>query len=393
MSGHPLMPLPDSPISGAAKSRRIRIIGAAVAIIVIAVALLMQRSGPDATPATAVTNRPALTVALTTPQSSDWPQRLPAQGSIAAWQEAVIGAELPGLRLTEVLVNVGDRVSKGQELARLAIDTVAADVAQARASVAEAEASLADARATARRNVDLQTKGFISPQALTQSETNEQTAVARLAAAQARLQAEEVRLAQTRVLAPDDGVISVRNATVGSLTQTGEELFRLIRGERLEWRAEVTSAEADQLKPGMPATLWLPSGVEIKGSVRMVAPTIDPATRTALVYVDLPPSDTGAMLRAGTFARGEFELGRQTALNVPQSAVLMRDGFAYVFTVDESLKARQTKVSIGRRTGELVEITEGLAPASQVVLSGAGFLADGDTVRVVEASHSKTTAQ
>jgi RND family efflux transporter MFP subunit len=241
--------------------------------------------------------------------------------------------------------------------------------------------------------VDLQTKGFISPQALTQSETNEQTAVARLAAAHARLQAEEVRLAQTRVLAPDDGVISERNATVGSLTQTGEELFRLIRGERLEWRAEVTSAEADQLKPGMPATLWLPSGVEIKGSVRMVAPTIDPATRTALVYVDLPPPDTGAMLRAGTFARGEFELGRQTALNVPQSAVLMRDGFAYVFTVDEANKARQTKVSIGRRSGELVEITEGLAPASQVVLSGAGFLADGDTVRVVEASQLETTAQ
>jgi RND family efflux transporter MFP subunit len=369
------------------------LIGAAAALILVAVVLLTQRSGPDSNARAATTNRPALTVTLTTPQSSDWPQRLPAQGSIAAWQEAVIGAELPGLRLTEVLVNVGDRVSKGQELARLAIDAVAADVAQARASVAEAEASLADALATARRNVDLQTKGFISPQALTQSETNEQTALARLAAAHARLQAEEVRLAQTRVLAPDDGVISVRNATVGSLTQTGEELFRLIRGERLEWRAEVTSAEADQLKPGMPATLWLPSGVEIKGSVRMVAPTIDPATRTALVYVDLPPSDTEAMLRAGTFARGEFELGRQTALNVPQSAVLMRDGFAYVFTVDEAGKARQTKVSIGRRSGELVEITEGLAAASQVVLSGAGFLADGDTVRVVEASHSKTTAQ
>jgi RND family efflux transporter MFP subunit len=340
-----------------------------------------------------VTTRPALTVATTLPQSSDWPRRLPAQGSIAAWQEAVIGAELTGLRVTEVLVNVGDHVSKGQELARLAVDTVAADVAQARASVAEAEASLADARATARRNLDLQAKGFISPQALTQSETNEQTAVARLAAANARLQAEEVRLAQTRVLAPDDGVISERNATVGSLTQAGQELFRLIRGERLEWRAEVTSAEADQLKPGMPATLWLPSGVEVKGSVRMVAPTIDPATRTALVYVDLPQPASGAALRAGTFARGEFELGRQAALNVPQSAVLMRDGFAYVFTVDAANKVKQTKVSIGRRTGELVEITDGLAPSSPVVVTGAGFLTDGDTVRVVEGNAAITATQ
>ena len=387
------MPLPDSPISGAPKSRRLWLIIAAIALVTAAVIIFTQRSGPEGVSAGSATSRPALTVTLTTPQSSDWPQRLPAQGSIAAWQEAVIGAELAGLRVTEVLVNVGDHVSKGQELARLSIDTVSADVAQARASVAEAEASLADARATAKRNLDLQAKGFISPQALTQAETNEQTAVARLAAAHARLQAEEVRLSQTRVLAPDDGVISERNATVGSLTQPGQELFRQIRGDRLEWRAEVTSAEADQLQPGMPATLWLPSGVEIKGSVRMVAPTIDPATRTALVYVDLPLVDARATLRAGTFARGEFELGRQAALNVPQSAVLMRDGFAYVFTVDEANKARQTKVTIGRRSGELIEITDGLDPASRIVVTGAGFLTDGDTVRVVEANSALTAAQ
>lgn len=387
------MPLPDSPISGAPKSRRLWLIIAAIALVAAAVIIFTQRSDPEAVSAGSATSRPALTVTLTTPQSSDWPRRLPAQGSIAAWQEAVIGAELAGLRVTEVLVNVGDHVSKGQELARLSLDTVSADVAQARASVAEAEASLADARATAKRNLDLQAKGFISPQALTQAETNEQTAVARLAAAHARLQAEEVRLSQTRVLAPDDGVISERNATVGSLTQPGQELFRQIRGDRLEWRAEVTSAEADQLQPGMPATLWLPSGVEIKGSVRMVAPTIDPATRTALVYVDLPLADARATLRAGTFARGEFELGRQIALNVPQSAVLMRDGFAYVFTVDEANKARQTKVSIGRRSGELIEITDGLDPASRIVVTGAGFLTDGDTVRVVEANSALTAAQ
>ncbi len=387
------MPLPDSLSSGVRKSRRFWMISAALALIAAVVLILMRNGSPGPMSAESVSSRPALTVTLTTPQSSDWPRRLSAQGSIAAWQEAVIGAELAGLRVTEVLVNVGDHVTKGQELARLAIDAVSADVAQAHASVAEAEASLADARTTARRNIDLQAKGFISPQALTQSQTSEQTAVARLAAAHARLQAEEVRLAQTRVLAPDDGVISERNATVGSLTQTGQELFRLIRGERLEWRAEVTSAEADQLKPGMPATLWLPSGVEVKGRVRMVAPTIDPATRTALVYVDLPLSDGKATLRAGTFARGEFELGRQTALNVPQSAVLMRDGFAYVFTVDEAGKASQTKVSIGRRAGELIEITDGLATDSRIVVTGAGFLADGDTVRVVEASSALTAAQ
>jgi RND family efflux transporter MFP subunit len=385
----------DNPVGGPRPSRRRWIIGAAVALFAAAVVMFMQRQGSDAAPpsAPAAASRPALTVALVTPQTSDWPQRLPAQGSIAAWQEAVIGAELAGFRVTEVLVNVGDHVRKGQTLARISVDTVSADVAQARAAVAEADASLADALANAKRTQDLQAKGFISPQAHTQAVTNEQTAIARLAAARARLQAEEVRLAQTRVLAPDDGVISVRNATVGSLTQPGQELFRLIRGHRLEWRAEVTASEADKLKPGLPATLWLPSGTEIKGSVRTVAPTIDPATRTALVYVDLPASTPQVTIRAGTFARGEFELGRGTALNVPQSAVLLRDGFAYVFTVDSANKVTQTKVTVGRRTEDLIEITGGLQPSSRVVATGAGFLADGDTVRVVDAAAPMKAAQ
>jgi len=381
------MPLPPSPLLQNNPRRR-WLIGAAIVAVATVAVIFVQRSGPEVPSgsAAASASRPALSVTLVSPQSADWPQRLAAQGSIAAWQEAVIGAELAGYRVNDVLVNVGDRVRKGQALARISADTVSADVAQARAAVAEADAALTDALANAKRTQDLQAKGFISPQALTQAVTNEQAATARLAAARARLQAEDVRLAQTRVLAPDDGVISARSATVGSLTQPGQEMFRLIRGERLEWRAEVTSAEADKIAPGMPATLRLPSGAEIKGAVRTVAPTVDPATRTALVYVDLHASSAGTTLRAGTFARGEIELGRGIALNVPQSAVLLRDGFAYVFAVDQANKVTQTKVTVGRRTDELIEITGGLAASSRIVATGAGFLADGDTVRVVDAA-------
>ncbi|MGZ8274281.1 MAG: efflux RND transporter periplasmic adaptor subunit, partial [Burkholderiaceae bacterium] len=118
-----------------------------------------------------------------------------ANGNIVAWQEAIIGAELAGMRLTEVLVNVGDTVKRGQLLARIASDAVAADLAQARASVTEAEASLGEAKANAERSRQLQAQGFISPQATTQVFTAEQTTQARLAAARARVQAEDVRLA------------------------------------------------------------------------------------------------------------------------------------------------------------------------------------------------------
>lgn len=366
-------------------------IGLAVAVIAVvgAVVLFATRSGAPETSAAAATKeaakkaaaRPALTVSTVAPQRIEWPTTLAANGNITAWQEAVIGAELAGLRVTDVLVNVGDTVKRGQVLARLADDAVLADLAQARASVVEAEASLAEAKANADRSKQLQSQGFISPQATVQVITAEQTAAARLTAARARVQAEDVKLAHTKIVAPDDGVISARGATVGSLTQPAQEMFRLIRGGRLEWRAEVTAAELAKLAPGLPAHLTTPGGERITGKVRAVAPSVDPATRNGIVYVDIA---AGGAARAGTFARGEFELGNAPALTLPQSAVLLRDGFAYVFRVGADNRVEQVKVDVGRRLAERVEVKNGIDATTRVVETGAGFLADGDTVRVVE---------
>ena len=329
--------------------------------------------------------RPALTVMATTPQRVEWPRMLAANGNIAAWQEAVISAEISDLRLTEVRVNVGDRVQKGQVLARLSKDSVEAALSESRASVAEAEAMLAEARANGDRARQYQATGFLSAQHINQYLTAEKTALARLNAARARMQAEQLRLAKTTVRAPDAGVISARTATVGSMTQPGQELFRLIRGGRLEWRAEVSAADLGKLKPGVTATLTAPNGARVEGRVRMVAPTVDPQTLNGLVYVDLPVAETGDALRAGIFARGEFELGRARAVSLPQSAVLLRDGFSYVFRLDDQNKVTQTKVAVGQRMGDQIEIVGGIAADARVVASGAGFLADGDLVRVVDA--------
>ena len=335
--------------------------------------------------------RPALSVALVAPRREDWPRTLAAQGNVAAWQEAAVGAELSGFRVTSVLVNVGDRVRKGQTLATVNPETVAADVAQARASVAEAEAVLGEARANAARSRDLASKGFLSPQGATQAATLEQTAAARLAAVRAKLQAEEVRLGQTRVVAPDDGTISARTATVGSLAQPGQEMFRLIRGNRLEWRAEVTSSELAKIEPGVQAVVRLPTGAEVRGTVRTIAPTVDPQTRNAIVYVDLPVGD-GTPARAGMFARGEFELGRADAISLPQTAVVQRDGFSYAFRVEPNGRVAQTRIGVGRRVGDRVEVTDGLAADAQVVASGVGFLSDGDLVRVVSGAPAQASA-
>jgi RND family efflux transporter MFP subunit len=370
----------DRPVS---KPRRFLLLG--LLVIAGAGAALWGLRAPRTAPAPAGeapagAAKPALSVALTSPSQAAWPRVLAAAGDIAAWQEALIGAEISNYRITEVLVNVGDRVRKGQILARISADTVAAEVAQTQAQVAEAEASLAEAKANAERARQLVAAGFYSSQQATQSLTAEQTAAARLNAARARLKVDELRLARTRVLAPDDGVVSARAAAVGALAQPGVELFRLIRGGRLEWRAELPEAELARLKAGTPALLTTPDGSQVKGRARETAPTIDPKTRNGLVYVDL---GTAPGLRAGMFARGEFQLGAAPALTLPQSAVLLRDGYAYVFRVEAKDKVAQTKVSVGRRLGERVEITAGLDAAARVVESGVGFLSDGDTVRIV----------
>ncbi|MFD0874715.1 efflux RND transporter periplasmic adaptor subunit [Massilia pinisoli] len=329
--------------------------------------------------------RPALTVTTAKPESARLPVGLAANGNVAAWQEAAIGSESNGLRLADVKVNVGDVVRKGQVLAVFDAAPVEADLAQAHAAVQEAQANAAAARADAQRARALQSSGAMSEQQITQYLTAERTAAARVASAKATVAQQQLRLNYAQVVAPDAGVISARSATVGAVAGVGTELFRLIRQGRLEWRAEVTSAELPRIKPGQKVVVKTAAGAGVAGRVRTVAPTVDAQSRVALVYVDLPPAlSAGAPLKAGMFASGEFALGESAALTVPQQAVVVRDGFAYVFRLNTDNRVSQLKVTTGRRLGERVEVTGGLAPDVLVVTTGAGFLNDGDLVRVVQ---------
>ncbi len=324
--------------------------------------------------------RPALTVAVTQPTTSGWATKLSANGSIAAWQEAAVGAEVNGLRLNDVKVNVGDYVRRGQVLATFASETIQAELAQQAAQIAEAEASLTDAQANAVRARELQNSGAIPAQQISQLLTVEKTAQARLNATKAAEQSIRLRMGFTQVFAPDDGVISARMATVGAVVGAGQELFRLIRKNRLEWRAEVSSAELARVQTGQTVNITLPDGSAASGKVRIVGPVVDAQSRNALVYVDI---ERTPLAKAGMFAKGDFAVGSASALTVPQQAVILRDGFSYVMRVDAGNKVAQRKVQLGRRVGELVEIIDGLKADEKIVASGGAFLADGDTVRIV----------
>ena len=370
------------------QSRAIYLI-AACAIAAVVAALFLINSKKTSVPPAPPQAKPALTVTTTHAQMLALPMKLSANGSIAAWQEAIVGSESNGLRLAEVLVGVGDGVKSGQLLARFADEAVQADVAQARAGVNEASAMAAEATANADRVRALSGTGTFSGQQINQYLTAEQAARARVESAKAALASQQLRLKNTQVLAPDSGVISARSATVGAVLGNGVELFRLIRQGRLEWRAEVTSTELSRLRVGTLVRVTAASGAQLTGRVRMVAPTVDAQTRAGLVYVDLPNAREGASaqaVKAGMFARGEFELGQSNALTVPQQVVVVRDGFNYAFRLNADQRVSQIKLLIGRRVGEQLEVLEGVDAQALLVASGAGFLNDGDLVKVAATS-------
>lgn len=328
---------------------------------------------------------PVLTVTMTKPETAQWPQTIVASGAIEAWQEASVGAQVGGQRIAEVRAEVGDEVKKGQVLARLDTALLNAELAELRAALGQAEASLGEANANRARAEQLRGRGALSEQSIQQLVTGAEVAEAQVVAARARVDSQRLRLTYTEIVAPDDGVITARSATLGAVTQVGEELFRMIRQERLEWRGELTAEQLVKLDPRAPVELRLPDGSKASATVRNVAPGMTSGSRLGLVYADIEPGSTA---RAGMYADGTILLPSTPALVVPASSIVIRDGRSLVFALTGRTSADTATIAArvvtpGRRRQGQVEIVQGLSPQDQVVDQGAGFLNDGDTVRVV----------
>jgi HlyD family secretion protein len=358
-------------------------IALALVLLVVFWVFIKKPADPaaDASATAASSPKPSLTVTVAQPVRGNLPIRLQANGNITAWQEASVGAEVNGLRLASVNVNIGDVVRKGQVLAVFASETTKADSLQSQASLAQAEASFENAKADADRARSIQDSGALSKSQVAQYLTQEKVSRAQFEAAKAAFGATEVRLGNTRVLAPDDGVISARGATVGAVVAPGQELFRLVRQSRMEWRGEVTPNEVGRIRVGQKVQVTAATGLEIGGQVRAIAPSADPQTRNILVFVDLPRH---AELKAGTFAKGSFDLGQSEALTVSSQSIVVRDGSNYVFVIDAQNKANQRKVRTGRRAEDRVEVLDGVKAEEAVAVQGAGFLNEADLVKVVQ---------
>ncbi len=349
------------------------------AIPILALAIIGINFGADKNAPKSTLPPPVLSVALTQVEEQMLPMRVAATGHIAAWQEASISAESDGLKLLEVTVDVGDKVERGQLLARFNADIVAAELAEVTAAVAQAEATAMEAELNFTRAKALEKSKSISAQQLDQTKAAAMTANAKVDAARAQEKKYRLRVEQTQVRAPSDGIITSRTATVGTVVPSAQELFRLIENGRLEWRAVVASSDIEHLAVGQAVVI---NGQQTEhGTLRTIAPTIDTNTHNGLVYVELPPDSS---FRAGTFVRGYIEVSNDRALTLPRSALILRDGFYYAMKIDENSLVALQKVTVGKTIDELIEITEGLAKSDYVIASGLGFLNEGDRVNIID---------
>ncbi|WP_346764216.1 efflux RND transporter periplasmic adaptor subunit [Caulobacter sp. SLTY] len=327
-------------------------------------------------------SKPAMTVTVATATPQTLPRRVEVTGTVTAWNEVIVGAETGGLTAVQVLVDEGDWVRQGQLIVKLNDTLQRAALRQADAQVQSARATLAEAEAALGRSQQLKAQGYLSQAALDQALARQRTASAGLAQAEAARASAAAQLEQTNLRAPVSGRVSSRTVVKGQIVQPGAELLRLVRDGRLELAGELPEAQLNLVRSGMPATITGDEGGETSGVVRLVTPRVDAQTRVGLARVSL---GSPGSFRPGMFAKASIDVGDQPALVTPQSAVVFRSGKPGVYVIDAKGDARFREVATGARVGTQVEIVSGLREGERVVVSGAGFLADGDHVRVVAA--------
>ncbi|MEO8160629.1 MAG: efflux RND transporter periplasmic adaptor subunit [Arenimonas sp.] len=354
--------------------------------MLLAALALVGCAGKDPEGAGAAAEAPSaadLAVTLAPVVSQRLERGLLASGPVTPWEEMQLGVELSGLRVTALHVDVGQQVARGQVLLELDHRTLDSELRQADAGHAEAAAGVQLAQVNLKRGEGLAQAKLISAAAFDELRATLLLAQAREATTRAQRDGVQLRRDFATLRAPDAGVISRRNVQPGQVIAAGAELLALIRQGRLEWRPELAEAELARVQVGDLVRLKDAVGVAVEGRVRAVSPGVDSARRTGTVYAELPRP---AGLKAGAFVEGHVLTDASPGLVVPAAAVVVRDGYPYVFTVDAQSRAHRVRVRTGERAGSLLEVLDGVAAGDRVVVGGAGFLGDGDRVRVVDAT-------
>ncbi len=318
------------------------------------------------------------TVTVATATRTDLPRVISASGSVSAWEEVPVGAETGGLVATSVLVDEGSYVRQGQPLVQLNTALLSAQVRQQQAALQTAEANASRDDAALARAQELKERGFLSQASLDTALANQRSSTAGVAQARASLSQSQTQLSQATIRAPVSGLIISRSVTRGQIVAAGTELFRMVRDGRLELDAQVPETDLPLLRAGMTADIVSDQAGQTTGSIRIVTPEVDPQTRLGVARIALA---SGNGLRPGMFARATIDAGTQPGVSVPTASVLYRENRAGVFVLQANNTVTFVPVTVAGRDDQRTSVGN-IQPGARVVVSGAGFLNEGDRVSV-----------
>lgn len=328
----------------------------------------------------AVAPPPVTPVVVTPVEVRRLDEQIEATGQLLARDRARVAAEVPG-RITEVLLDEGDRVEAGAVVIRIDPERRELERDDALARVAEAEASLRDREREANRYRTLRRKQVASESQLDQVETALQLARSRLLAARAHLGVAERALRDANLRAPFGGLISRRSISVGEFVQAGQTLFELVALDPIEVEFHLAEKDSARVDVGVEVTVRVAPypDEEFLARVVVVSPTIDPRTRTLRLKGELPNPE--GRLRPGLFARVSLGVDRRDhVLMVPEEAILYRADGAIVFRVVGTDVVERRNIQPGVHRDGWVEVSSGLSAGDRVVRRGHTELIDGARV-------------
>lgn len=337
-----------------------------------------------------VNQKPVLTVETVTPTQSSVANDISADGTISPETTSSVSGKVSGVAIDQVLVQEGARVKKGQVLAVFDTDAMRQQIIQSQAELAEAQSSYDLAKRDAERVLPLLEINAISQQEADRYVATANQAAASVAASKARLNNQNLNMQNAKVVAPVSGVISEKNANVGSVPGP-EPLFTIIEEGKLEWQAQVDPNKVGEINIGTPVEVSLPNNKSVAGKVTRISPTAEDGSRQITIYAALAPNPNA---RAGMYQRGTFKLGSDAKVTIPVSAVVSEDGYDYVMQVkavkdenrDTIYRVNRVKVKLGERQGDRVVLLEPLQGDGNIVRQGGSFLSDGDVVTLATAT-------
>lgn len=357
---------------------------AILAVLVLAAVFgWRQFRGDEAAPAAGGGPPPgamAVAVETVTLQPEPLQQGLRTVGTVRADESVVVRPEIAG-RLVGIHFAEGERIAAGAPLFTL-------DASVARAALNEAQANLDKAqRADARAN-ELATRQLIA-------KSDVDTVRAELGVTRARVASARAQLDKSTIHAPFDGVLGLREVSVGEFVNPGQALVSLVRLDPIEVDFSLPESELARLAPGQPVTITVDAyaGREFAGTVKAIDPAIDVASRSARLRASVPNPDLA--LRPGLFARVSLDRGNDSgeALLLPEEALLQQGDLRFVYRVVDG-RAVRTPVETGRRVPGRIEIVAGLEPGAEVVTAGQSkpMMFDGAAVRVIGAQEAPAVA-